>query len=530
MNRGIALMQAVWLLSFTISPGWAADAKPSRAAAEYDEWVKRFTIESRTAGFLQEPDATKEVQVPIKLVITVVYGDEGPAITRSQGVDTVYISVDGNVRFVNVNSEGTQVWWGSIPKKDQTRLDQLLSRLPDGDSRLPPRDRRVALQVIEGGRIRVRVHDRANAPDEVLEIFRFTRCYDGSNGMVVIEPWMPEFKLEGKVRLHDFAHCHQLALTPGGILLSVADNSPARLLDAVTHKFSKDIPVSFRLDPEEIRFSPDGSLAAFSGGCGCHVLDTKTWQVLAQFEESGVARSSPRFTADGRFLILHCYYNGRKASRLRAYDIQSGESRGISIGLPMGALDYVEARSGKRAVILLKDKTVALWDVARRRDYAKLAEHVESCKVAFSPDESIVAIATERQRDDGNWPFYRIRIWKTDAGKLEHELRPAGYTAVRTVEAVEGLQWTPDARFVFAATRWSSPDDYTVHIWGGRSGRLRGTLGTGLCRPLGGVVMLPDGRHVVVSGSDGDGIFVRFWDFGEVLKQVRIFEDSPSKP
>ena len=191
-------------------------------------------------------------------------------------------------------------------------------------------------------------------------------------------------------------------------------------------------------------------------------------------------------------------------------------------GLPDGVLDYVEGPSGKHAVILSKEKTLGLWDIAGRQEYARLAKGVRSCKVAFSPDESEVAIA---QADDDPWTRHRIRIWKTDTGKLEHELHPA------EAEVVEGLQWTPDARFVFAAMRWPSPDDYTVNIWSVQSGRWRGILAASLFRPIGGVVMLPDGHHLAVSGFDQKMVVVvRFWDFAAVMKQIRAFEDSLAGP
>ena len=504
-----------------------AEEKSSPKRSEYDEWVRQHTIEARTQGFLKGPDATEEVQVPIKVVITAVYGEEDPANTRSGFVDTIYISIDGRIRFVNVNSEGTQAWWGSIPKEGQARFDGVLSKLPAGSSHLPPHDRRIAFQVIEGNHPRVRVYDRANAPEEALEILRLARIEPFGPE---IEPWMPEFKAEGEVQVHPFTNYHQFILTPNGLLLSASDKG-LRLVDPITHKILKDIPVpeTITMSPEEIRLSPDGSLAAFAGGSWCHVLEHRTWQLLPRFEgPPGVARYAPRFTADGRFLLLHCSgYDEKTMMRqvtLRAYDTKSGEDKGQLPGLPDGVLDYVEGTSGKHAVILLKKKTLGLRDIAGHRDYAKLAERIETCKVAFSPDESMVAIATERQRDDGNWPFYRVRIWNTATGKLEQELQPTGH------HAVEGLQWTPDARFVFAATRASSPDDYTVQIWGSRSGRLRAVMSTMLCMPLGGVSMLPDGRHLAVSGSDAGRIVMRVWDFADALKQIRTFEDSLAAP
>jgi hypothetical protein len=494
-----------------------AEEKPSPKRSEYDEWVRHHTTASRTESFLQEAGKTEEVQVPLKLVITAVYGDEDPSNTWPEVTSYIYISADWRVRYVTVSSHDARGGWGSILKDDQTRLDQLLSRLPDDGSCLPPPNRRLALQVADGNRFRV--YDRANAPDGVLGILRLARTGIG--------PWVPIFKPEGEVQVHQRTSRYQLAVTHNGLLLCAADDR-LQLLDPTTHGVLREIPApaewgQFWL-PEEVRLSPDGRLMVIAGSGWCGVLDTETWRLVPRFDAPRTLfRSSPRFTADGRFLLLQCRENYEKTATLRAYDTMSGESRGKLPSLPDGVLDYVEGSSGKHAVILLKERILSLWDITGRREDARLAKGVSSCKVAFSPDESAVAIA---QVDDDPWARYRIRIWKTDTGKLEHELYPA------QAEAVEGLQWTPDARFVFAAMRWPSPDDYTVHIWSARSGRLRGILNTNLFRPIGGVVMLPDGRHLAISGSTSDPqkFVVRFWDFAAALKQIRTFEDSLAGP
>jgi len=353
---------------------------------------------------------------------------------------------------------------------------------------------------------------------------------------------MPDFKLDGEVLLCSRTEHHQFVVMPNGLFLSSEDDR-LKLYDSATYKMVRDVlyPKRTAMRPEEVGLSPDGRLVAFAGDAWCHVFDTTTGQLLPRFEgPGGVARHAPRFTADGRFLLLwYSGYDEKTRTRqvtLRAYDTKSGEDKGRLPGLPDGVLDYVEGPSGKHAVILLKEKTLGLWDIAGRREYAKLAEGVESCKVAFSPDESEVAIA---QSNDDPRAEYRIRIWKTDKGTLEHELQPDTGRSVHDLEpegyeAVEGLQWTPDARFVFAATRTSNPLN-TVRIWGGRSGRLRARLCTDLGPPLNGVAMLPDGCHLAVSGSGVSGsgvsgIVMQSWDFEGALKQIRAFEDSLAGP
>ena len=230
-----------------------------------------------------------------------------------------------------------------------------------------------------------------------------------------------------------------------------------------------------------------------------------------------------RFAGNGRFLLL--WRSAPTAPRPEAYDPRTLACLGGAAGLPEGTCDYVESGSGKHAVILLNDKVLAFWDPAGHRTRAKLDEKIEDYKVAFSPDESLAAVATSTWHGQED----RLRVWRTDTGQLVREVRGFGPASSR--HRAEGLQWTPDARFIFAASAAGS-DEYAVGVWDAKSGRLRGALQTGLCRPIGGVFLLPDGRHLAVSGYDPRpprSVIIRFWDFAEALKQVHEFDRAPNR-
>ena len=170
----------------------------------------------------------------------------------------------------------------------------------------------------------------------------------------------------------------------------------------------------------------------------------------------------------------------------------------VANGLPDDALAHIRTPNGKRAVVLLKGNTMALWDFEGHRQYAKLDEHVRIREVAFSPDQSMVAISTG---NDGGWEIDCIRIWNLATGELVHRLRPFEASCC---QAVVGLQWTADGQYVLAATK-ADPmfSDSTIDIWSVKSGRHRGTLTDGLVQPT-GVVLLPDGRHI--AGGTGSGV------------------------
>ncbi|MGO9114243.1 MAG: WD40 repeat domain-containing protein [Thermoguttaceae bacterium] len=456
------------------------------------------------------------------------------------------VAADGGVYYVVWGPFGTQGGGPTtIPADDQKQLDKLLSKLPDDGARLPPPGRRVVLQVPERGHCRARVYDRANAPDEVLEILRLSRSG--------VPSWVPEFKSESEVQVDVNNSYRMLALSPdaGAIMIAVPPNGVAimdrsfRFWDPATHKELKELPLSYGRNPQGIKFSPDGSLAEITGkgwGSHCCVIDTKARKIVREFQEDTVGPyictlGFPQFTADGRFLVFLCSQpdsNGHRTILPQVYDTKSWEKRDKLPGYPENTLTCIETAKGKKAIVLLKGGVVALWDSERHREYAKLDENVQIRQVAFSPDESMVAMATLHEREGQDWPTwtswgFRIRIWKMATGELVHELRPFEQN---TCETVVGLQWTADGQYILAATK-SSGSEYDLDIWNAKSGRHRGNL-IEYFPETWGIVVVPDGSHVVAGGNvSGGGSYnrvIRSWDLHAALKQIRAFEDSLAEP
>ena len=508
------------------------EADPSQPRTEYAQWVKRYATGSPT-GWFPGPDRASNVQVPLKLVVTAIEGDEPQANAElpifRQITYGCQVAVDWRVGHFQHDQRGSRGGgYPTIAQDDQKRLDQLLSKLPDDGSFLPPAGRRMVLQVPDGDHFLARVYDRANAPDKVWEILRLSLCG--------IRSWVAEFKSENDLqvgRVHDGI----LALTPNGQLVSAVARGELRFWDSTTHKELKALPLLCNMVPQGIKFSPDGTLAVLTGWgqSNCCVVDTKTWNVVRDFQEPMVGRYGsklyfPQFMADGRFLLFLCSkpdVDGHITILPRAYDTKTWEKHDKLPGLPENVLTCIEMREGKQAVVLLKDDILALWDCERHREYSRLDKEVQINQVAFSPDESMVAISTVRQLDCKFSPFHRIRIWKMDTGELLHELRPFEQ---RICENVVGLQWTPDGQYILAATK-SHPcfTDCDINVWSVKSGRQRGNLSDGPSNPM-GVVILPDGRHIAALGAVSGGGAIRFWDFAGAMKQIRSFEDSLAKP
>jgi hypothetical protein len=503
----------------------------SASTADYDQWVKRYTTDPTTGWFPGPKGTAKNVQVPLKLVVTAVEGDAPQAMAqerqRSYGCE---VAADGRVSFFYHDSFGHKGGgYPTIPDADLKRLDQLLLKLPDDGARLPPLGRRLVLRVPEGDHFHVWVYDRANAPDSVQDILRLTRSQ--------IRSWMPEFKPETDVEVGRHENDGILALATDGELVSALMHGQLQFWDSNTHRKLQELPLPDGIVPQGIKFSPDGSLAVLTGwgSSNCCVMDTKTWKVLRDFQEPMVGRYGgklyfPQFTADGHFLLFLCSQpdaEGHRTVLPRAYDTKTWERYDKLPGLPKKTLTCIESPKGKRAVILSEGNIVALWDSVRRCDYAKLDDDVEIHEVAFSPDESMVVMATKQNRAGQYQRNYRIRIWRTDTGKLVHELRPFEQDIC---ENVVGLQWTRDGQYILASTK-AHPmfDNCDINVWSVKSGRQRGNLSDGPCNPM-GIVILPDESHVAAGGSGSKSFVIRFWDFCTAMKEIRIFEESFARP
>jgi WD40 repeat protein len=223
--------------------------------------------------------------------------------------------------------------------------------------------------------------------------------------------------------------------------------------------------------------------------------------------------SNPQFTADGKYLIVQS-----DQPALCVYDTQTWERVPAAPGMPQGALAFYPARSGQTSVYLSSSGKIALWSSSEQRNIAVFDDKGRLERVAYSPDESMVATVTVFF-DPKTGNDFRIRLWSTENGELIRELR----TLEQSGFAVEGLMWWPDGKFVLAATRpnrfWGNRN---VGIWSVETGRHRAEL-TGCGDKVFGLALLGDGRLFEGCG-DGE---IRMWQVSDIVKQVISFEESP---
>ena len=81
------------------------------------------------------------------------------------------VTTDGNFRsYVVSNTYDQSSDVRQLSPKDFQQLDQLLAKLPEDNSQLPPAGNRIVVQIFADGQWRVRVYDGSNLPPEVKAV------------------------------------------------------------------------------------------------------------------------------------------------------------------------------------------------------------------------------------------------------------------------------------------------------------------------------------------------------------------------
>lgn len=506
----------MWLLAFALM-----SAPATSAPQDYQEWIRPYRDGPLRGWF---GDAPGEV----RLRITAIEGDapkpvpqKGPVrMLAGLGYSIKYgsvVSTEGRVSHfshtaTNIRNSG----FSQISAADQQSLKALLQSLPDDFGRLPPPDRRLVLQVPSPEGIVARVYDRANAPQQVLEILRLARS--------TISSFVLKLKAEEEWKI---GHHSAFTATPDGKTLITAGQSGSfRFWDADSRAMLRDVPGTLMPigagwnfsagTATRLSVSPDGFLMVVEGDYKADLRETATLRGYYRFQEWENERTEyelfhPQFTQDGRYLLIP---SSRPA--LIAFDTRTKERVTAIPGLPPEALAWFPLPRGERSLYMTAAGEVALWSGAQKRQIAVLDPEGRIDRIAFSPDESMVSAVTFHNASGSARRSYRLRVWRTDDGALVHELR----SLERSMRLVKGLLWTPDGKYVLAAIR---QDDFSntvnVGVWSMATGRHRGEL-TGCHRGISGLVLLPSGR-LLAGCSDG---VVREWSLPEVIEQVSAFE------
>jgi hypothetical protein len=147
------------------------------AATDYSRWIKPWS---------ERTNSSSRLGTELKVVVTLVTGEQPLSVvtnlTPVQRLSLAYhlkttgseITTNGacwSYYATNLAANEAPVRWFSPGELKQ--LDELLARLPDDESSLPPPGKRLVVQVLEAGRWRIRVYDLTTAPAEVRDLLAF---------------------------------------------------------------------------------------------------------------------------------------------------------------------------------------------------------------------------------------------------------------------------------------------------------------------------------------------------------------------
>jgi len=525
----------------------------AQGSPAYEDWIgvyRRSPLEApvsqaelpqvkpSTGMALPEDTARPSANDRPVLVITAIEGDDlkpDETIVKEVGSDYrvtrhgCFVSNDAGIGSFYI-SPGRFAPNGVIkmmPKEDFESLKSLIANLPDDHSLLPPvGGRRLVLQVQKDNQVRARVYDRANLPDEILEILRLGECR--------ISSWALKFDAKSTLNTGGkFRSTGSIIASPDGSQIIMAQDSgpigsvsffdsnsdaevnsiPYSWMPAVPMLKPPTIPIPTRTPatPMRMMFSPDGSIVLVQDYGDIDVRDARDWRGIRFLREDGKLPrlSHPQFTSDGQYLLV-----ASEAPALLVFDTRSWEPHAPPPEVPSYAVAYFPSRNGKRAVYVSKSGDIRLWDQNRRRDIAQIDPGGRILDLAFSPDQSLVAATIMREEIQGNIKTirgYRFGVWETDSGKLRREPRAFEVSAdwgYPERGIVYDLQWWPDGQYLLGSMATG------IGLWDVESWRFRGTFsGCGS-----GFVVLP--RQQELAGRCGDGS-IMLWDMTGAIRAIQ---------
>ena len=231
-------------------------------------------------------------------------------------------------------------------------------------------------------------------------------------------------------------------------------------------------------------FSPDSKLLAVGSYGMVRLVDLETKSELATLAEPKGFIKACAFSPDGRWLVTGSY------QQVTVWDVAQKQivrtlkgHRGYVTGI---AFD----RTGQQFATSCDDETVRLWGTDQEEALTKLSFRLPVNSVAFSPDSTLIAIAT----GDINRPAKKGEALLVNRdGEIVHRLE--GHE-----RSVQAMQFPPDG-----STVASGGIDETVRLWNPSTGELQQTL-EGHSRPVNALAFFQGGRYLAsVSGGRAQG-------------------------
>lgn len=175
------------------------------------------------------------------------------------------------------------------------------------------------------------------------------------------------------------------ALTPdkNWLFVSIPTQSSVAVINTVTRKLEKTIPLDAGARPRRVALSPDGARlwVSLDGSPRVAVLDTAERKLLSTVEVGGGGLHSIAFTSDGRF----AYVSNSDGETVTALDARAlRKVADINVGKTPGPVAYSTA-SGKVYAAAVNGGHVAVIDPARQAVVARVPVGPGVVALRFEP-------------------------------------------------------------------------------------------------------------------------------------------------
>ena len=420
------------------------------------------------ASWIATTKARRLIRAPsdgekLQLAITIVTGDETSGGER-EVLTTFAVTSGGQLSTLRLVPNWAVQGGGPIQlsSEDFSRLQKLAEMLPQDGSRLPPSGRRLLVEATGSAGSVARAYDKANLPDCVLEMLRLV----GADAWAIFD--FPQIQPDERWKRGDppsavsepesIAHAEydrrELAVSTDG-KLQVIEHNPSGWWES-----------EVRIKSEEQKRAPPFVAEDYTT---LSIRDKQSEAVVYETHEPADGRRfvyaySAQFTPDDQYLLVLT-----NLPAVHVYDTRSWRLVKQMAGLPADAIAYYPSSNWKWGVAVFRSGEISLWDKERERSLARIDLGGELERVAFSPDDSRVAVVTLDQDQSIN----HLRVWDGADGKLVSELRPLERTRGWIGQPV----WSRDGKYLMASCPlFVGTTSIVIAIWKVDAGRYRGAL------------------------------------------------------
>lgn len=357
-----------------------------------------------------------------------------------------------------------------LPEDFLPRRRRFTSDLPDDGHLLPPRGNRIVVQAVTNHGIEVRVYDRQNLPDEVIELVRVT----DSQMRITAPEIVPtrRWDTEDLTQNPDFSP----------VLKSF------RVLDleaSLTSDLGKVVTESL-----------DGKLLAIARcpgeGCKIDIYRAGSSLSVSELTLAGSGRRAlsirhATFNPDGTLLFL-C----TSEHEFHLYDTKDGKQLSTSDIVPTGAIEYLLSPDWKRGLAIDADGKASLWSASTHRLIAHLKMTGKVQGASFSPQSNVLALTSDLI---GYGPE-PLTLWDARNGILLRKLWPVAWRSTPQDTPV----WLDNGEFLVTWYR-SYASGNGRGLWAVSTGKFLGTLAVPSCEGSGWIV---ENGHLFQTCSSGD--------------------------